>query len=85
MLVGLQAFLTAVSRDQLDLGIGQSALGQPRQHLVPEQMRMDALDASLLSVLSDDLLDPARRVGAEPAALEQVTVLRMRLEVAGQD
>jgi hypothetical protein len=60
-----------MAANQLDLGVGQSALGQPSEHLMPEEVWMDVLFyASQFLVFLDQLLDPARRIGAMLAALE---------------
>ena len=60
MLVDLEAFLSLMPGDQLDLGVGNPFGRQEGQHLMTEQMRVHGLrDARLLVVALHDLLDAA--------------------------
>jgi hypothetical protein len=71
-----------VAADKLNGGIWQALGGEPRQHLVPEQVRVDVLDDSGSGgVLLNDLLDAPRAVGPPVAALEQEAVVRAGLAV----
>ena len=48
-------------------------------------MWVNSLDAGLLPVLFDDLLDPARRIRPELATLEKELISGVGLEVTRQD
>src|SRR5450631_3728587 len=86
VLVHLQTFLALMTRDQLNLGVGESARGQKGEHLVPKQMRVHRLrDARPMGILLYDLLDAARSERAAAPALEEVAVARMGPQVALQD
>ena len=52
MLVHLQALLASVSGDQLNLGVRQALSRKPREHLVPEQMRMDPVRQYSVTICS---------------------------------
>jgi hypothetical protein len=41
VLVDFQALLALVSGDELNLRVRDAVRGQPREHLVPEQMRVN--------------------------------------------
>jgi hypothetical protein len=43
VLIDFQAFLALMARDELDLRIRQTVRGQPGDHLVAEEMRLDRL------------------------------------------
>ena len=59
MLINRQGLTSGMAGDQLKLGVSQAAIPcQPCDRLVPERVR-GRLDASLLGVLRDDLLDPS--------------------------
>jgi hypothetical protein len=74
-----------MAADQLDLGVGQSLLGQVAQDLVPEKMRVKVLlDTGLRLELSDQLLDATGRVGAAAIALEEIRLFRVCLHVGRQ-
>lgn len=60
MLVDLEALLSFVAGDQLDLGVREPFGCQEGQHLVTDQMRMHGLrDAGPLAIVLHDLLDAA--------------------------
>jgi hypothetical protein len=70
VLINLQALLAGVPTDELDLCVRQPLCRQPGEHLVPEQMGMDALwQAHLRCVPGHDLLDT---VGGDVPSLPPV-------------
>ena len=86
MLVDFEALLALVAGDELDLGVRQALCRQVGQHLVPEQVGMNRLgDARLVAVVLHDLLHAARGERRAALGLEQITVLRIGLQVAAQD
>ncbi len=55
VLINFQALLAGVSRNELDLGVGQPSRRQVGEHLVPEKMRMHVLrNSRTASVFLDD-------------------------------
>ena len=71
MLVDLEALLGFVSREELDLGVGEPLGSQEGQHLMAKQVRMDGLcDPRLLAILLHDLLDAASCERSESASFK---------------
>lgn len=85
MLVHFQRLLGGVAANELDLGVGQSLGGEPSQHLVPEQVRVDAFrQVRHPSVLRHDLLNAAGGVFRPLAGLEEIAVSGVRCEMGFQ-
>src|SRR5450631_4282449 len=86
VLVHLQTFLALMTRDQLNLGVGESARGEKGEHLVPKQMRVHRLrDARSMAILLYDLLDAARSERAAAPGLKEIAVARIGPQMALQD
>jgi hypothetical protein len=75
VLVDRQRFTAGMAGDELEFGVGQAGVaGKPGECLMPERMGC-GLDARLLGLLLDDLLDPPRGELAVPPGLEEPTVV----------
>src|SRR5450755_4760249 len=75
-----------MTRDQLNLSVGESARGEKGEHLVPKQMRVHRLrDARSMAILLYDLLDAARSERAAAPGLKEIAVARIGPQVALQD
>jgi hypothetical protein len=78
VLVHLQALLAGVAADELNLRIRQSLSGQSSEHLVPEQVWVNAIrQVGCGRVLRHDLLNSAGRLFCPLPGLEEITVARV--------
>ena len=82
MLGNFEALFACVAGDKLDLSVCQAVSCKPGEHLMPEQMWVNALrQFGGTCILGNDLLNTARRKLRAPPGLEQVAVIRVGSEV----
>jgi hypothetical protein len=85
MLVDFQTLFTLMSGNQLNLAVGKPLRGKTGDHLMSKQMRMNGLgNASLLTILLDDLLDAPRRERSVTRRFKEIMVLRVGSQMALQ-
>lgn len=82
MLVKLKALSVSMAGDKLYFGISKPLRGQEREHLMPQQVRMNTpVDTGQVCILANDLLHPPGREWLIQPRLKQEVVAGMCLNV----
>ena len=80
-LIHFERLFSRMSRNQLDLRVGETCSGEVGQQSVSETVRMHSLDAGRFSISRREELNPSRREAFSATRFEEVSLARRRFHV----